>query len=179
MTRRKSGGAGQGLAAVLPDATKLGVVTASLYRSRAVQDDGRLFFNSADPLVAADSNGSRWDVYEYEPEGEGSCTASSGDAATARSAGGCVSLISSGSAEGEAAFLDASEGGRDVFFFTPARLSVSDEDGVTDVYDARTEGVPARLEPHAECQGEACQPPAVGPLLRHPLLGRLPAAPAT
>ena len=154
-------GNGRLLAAVLPDATKVGVGSGiSLHRPRAVQDDGRLYFNSADPLVPADSNGNQWDVYQYEPEGEGGCTASSEDAGTARSAGGCVSLISSGTAEGESAFTDASVGGNDVFFWTDAQLSVLDKDHVTDVYDARVGGVPATLNPQAECQGEACQPPA-------------------
>ena len=158
---------GQPLAALLPDATKLGIGTPSLYRPRAVHDDGRLFFNAFDSLVSADSN-ANWDVYEYEPGGEGTCTASSGDAATARSAGGCVSLISSGSGAGESAFLDASEGGGDVFFFSSARLSVLDEDEAPDVYDARVEGTPATLSPVAECQGEACQPPALPPASKTP-----------
>src|SRR5207344_3091442 len=92
---------GQPLAATLPDATRLSRNGPSLYRPRAVHEDGRLFFNAADSLVAADSNGN-WDVYQYEPTGVGDCSASSGDPGTARAAGGCVSLISSGAAEEEA-----------------------------------------------------------------------------
>jgi hypothetical protein len=153
---------GRALAATLPEATKLTADTISLYRPRAVQDDGRLFFNAADSLVPADSNGT-WDAYEYEPGGVGSCSASSGGAATSRSSGGCVSLLSSGAGEEESAFLDASVGGHDVFFISSAQLSVTDVDHVADVYDARTDGVPARLEPHPECLGEACQPPPVPP----------------
>ena len=42
----------------------------SLYRPRAVHDDGRVFFNAADSLVPADSNGNG-DVYQYEPTGTG------------------------------------------------------------------------------------------------------------
>jgi hypothetical protein len=157
-----AGGGGRPLAAVLPDATRTGVSNTSLYRPRAVHDDGRLFFNAADALVGADANGT-WDVYQYEPSATGSCSASSGDAGTARAVGGCVSLISSGSADEEAGFLDASQGGSDVFFFSSARLSVTDVDRVTDVYDARTGGEPATLSPRAECLGEACQPPATAP----------------
>ncbi len=155
---------GVSLAATLPEASKLENFGApSVYRSRALHDDGRLFFNVAGSLVAGDSNGN-WDVYQYEPSGVGTCTPSSGDAGTARSAGGgCVSLISSGTGEGESAFLDASEGGGDAFFLTAAPLSVTDEDRVTDVYDARVDGIPAKLEPRAECQGEACQPPYIPP----------------
>ena len=161
---------GRAVAALLPDAPPVsGAVASYLHRPRAVHDDGRVFFNAADSLVAADSNGNG-DVYEYEPfageEGAppaDSCTPASSDAGTAVVAGGCVSLISSGAAEGTAAFLDASESGNDVFFYTPARLSVTDEDSETDVYDARVGGEPAALSPLIECQGEACQPPPVAP----------------
>ena len=155
------------VAAVVPEAMKTTAGGVSLYRPRFIQDDGRLFFNAADSLVAADSNGNG-DVYEYEPTGTGTCGPSSGDAGTALIPGGCLSLISSGTAEGTAAFLDASEGARDVFFYSPARLSVTDEDGELDVYDAREAGEPARSEPIAECLGEACQPPATPPEAQTP-----------
>ncbi|HXS45875.1 MAG TPA: hypothetical protein VN756_00250, partial [Solirubrobacterales bacterium] len=151
--------AGRALAAVLPEATKTSLVGPSLYRPRAVHDNGRLFFNAADSLVPSDSNGN-WDVYQYEPTGMGDCSSSSGGASISRSAGGCVSLISSGTAEEESAFFDASLGGDDVFFFTSAQLSVTDEDNEVDIYDARVDGIPATLRPNAECLGEACQPPA-------------------
>ena len=158
---------GQELAGTLPDGTKLGNHGASLYRPRAIHDNGRLFFNAADSLVSADSNGG-WDVYEYEPTGLGTCSASSAGSGTAQAPGGCVSLISSGTGEEEAAFLDASVGGGDAFFFTPARLSALDEDDVTDVYDARVGGIEAQRETLAECLGEACQPPAVPPPTQTP-----------
>lgn len=150
---------GRPLAATLPEATRfdLNDTRISPYRPRAIHDNGRLFFNAADSLVAADTNGD-WDVYQYEPTGTGSCSASSGGASVALSAGGCVALISSGVAEEEAVFLDASVGGNDVFFYTPAQLSVTDEDQVYDVYDARVGGTAATLVPRAECLGEACQP---------------------
>jgi hypothetical protein len=157
---------GTAVAALLPEATKIGG-SFSLYRPRAVGDDGRVFFNAADSLVPADSNAAG-DVYEYEPTGVGTCTPSSAGAGTAIVPGGCVSLLSSGTGEGAAAFLDASEGGRDVFLYTTARLSVTDEDGEMDVYDAREGGTPATLSPLAECLGEACQPPAVPPALQTP-----------
>ena len=54
-------------------------------------------------------------------------------------------------------FIDASETGDDVFFITPARLSVTDEDDELDVYDTRVDGVPASLPVINECLGEACQ----------------------
>ncbi len=155
---------GQRVAANLPEALagEGGQEGGSFYRPRAVFDSGRVFFNSFDSLVPADSNG-QWDVYEYEPNGVGDCTASSGGASTSRSVGGCVSLISSGTGEEEAAFLDASATGDDAFFITPAQLSVTDEDQEVDVYDARVNGVPATLPANDECLGEACQPPASAP----------------
>jgi DNA-binding beta-propeller fold protein YncE len=155
------------VAALLPEATKLSLSGYSLYRSRSVHDNGRVFFNAADSLVPADSNGDG-DVYQYEPTGLGSCTPSSGGPGVARIEGGCVALISSGGAGGTAAFLDASVGGDDVFFFTQAKLSVTDKDEATDVYDARVGGVEARLSLSVECQGEACQPPAATPEAPNP-----------
>ena len=145
-----------------------------------IHDDGRLYFNALDSLVPADSNGNS-DVYQYEPEGTGSCSASSSGASLAHVGGGCVSLISSGASSGGAAFLDASEseGGSDVFFLTDAQLSVTDEDHVTDIYDARVDGEPAVARPLAECQGEACQPPATLARQPRPRPHRPSAAPAT
>lgn len=154
---------GRGLAATLPEADLMDFgVPISLYRPRAVQDDGRLFFNAADSLVGRDSNG-QWDVYEFEPAGVGGCTLASGDAGTAQTVGGCVSLLSSGTAEEESAFIDASVGGNDVFFLSPAQLSALDEDQVTDVYDARVNGIVATRAVRTECLGEACQPAASAP----------------
>jgi hypothetical protein len=132
------------------------------YFPRSVLDNGRVFFDSYDSLVPADSNG-EWDVYQFEPLGVGDCEASSGSAAIARSGGGCVSLISSGTGESEAAFLDAGETGDDVFFLTRAQLNELDEDQEVDVYDARVNGVPATRPSHTECLGEACQPVPAAP----------------
>jgi hypothetical protein len=96
------------------------------YQSRYLSDSGRLFFNSSDALVPQDANGKE-DVYQYEPEGLGSCALPAG----------CADLISSGSSSEESAFLDASVSGDDVFFLTTAQLSTSDiEPDDFDVYDA-------------------------------------------
>ena len=51
-------------------------------------------------------------MYEYEPAGNGSCTAQEG----------CTGLISSGTSPQESAFLDASENGDDAFFVTAQPL---------------------------------------------------------
>jgi hypothetical protein len=156
---------GRQAAAILPEPTVIQVSGNSIYRPRAVLDTGRIFFNAASALVGADSN-DQWDVYQYEDVGSGDCKGSSGSA-SARSGEGCVSLISSGSAVGAAAFLDASESGNDVFFLTPARLSGNDKDDEYDVYDARVGGKPAVLEPIKECLGEGCRtapPQALDPV---------------
>jgi hypothetical protein len=153
---------GRALAAALPEAIVMGVAVNPFYRPRGVLDNGRVLFNAIDALVPADSNG-EWDVYQYEETGVGNCSTSSGGPAASRSAAGCVSLLSSGTAEEEAGLLDASVSGDDVFFLTSARLSITDEDDELDVYDARVDGVVATLEPSAECLGEACQPAAIVP----------------
>lgn len=105
----------------------------STYQPRYLLDDGRVFFDSSDALVAQDTNGTE-DVYEYEPPGVGDCGVSS--PAYSERDGGCVSLISSGTSSAESAFYDASESGDDVFFVTGSRLTSADLDNSFDVYDA-------------------------------------------
>jgi hypothetical protein len=123
------------------------------YLSRYLSDSGRVFFNSRDALVPQDVNG-QWDVYEYEPDGVGSC----------RQAQGCVSLVSSGTSSDISLFSDASVSGGDVFFTTSDRLVAQDGDQSRDLYDARVDGgIASQNEvPGAGCAGEACKAPAVG-----------------
>jgi DNA-binding beta-propeller fold protein YncE len=112
----------------------------AVQQSRYLSNEGRLFFDSPDDLVPAASNGKE-DVYEYEPEGMGTCQASSG----------CIGLISSGTSNQESVFLDASENGDDVFFMTAAKLVAADEDEAFDIYDARvcSEASPCLSSPAA------------------------------
>ena len=137
-----------------------------LYKPRAVSDGGRVFFDSSDGLVSQDVNGSE-DVYEFEPEGTGSCTAAS-TTFNAKS-DGCQSLISSGTSSEPSSFLDASVSGNDVFFLTGARLTSQDVDDSGDVYDAHvcTTVVPCVTQPvpAPPCSsGDACKgPPAPQP----------------
>jgi hypothetical protein len=121
------------VAANLPSSDWLGGYGASLYQPRALSDGGRVFFNSSDALVPQDVNGQE-DVYEFEPVGMGSCTASS--VTFSSRSGGCVFLVSSGASPEESAFLDASESGSDVFFLTSAKLAAQDYDASYDIYDA-------------------------------------------
>jgi hypothetical protein len=123
----------------------------ALYQSRYLSDEGRLFFNSDSALVPKDINNDE-DVYEYEPAGIGDCSSSS--ATFSERSGGCVGLISSGTAAGESDFLDASESGNDVFFLTGERLTSEDVDTALDVYDAHV------CTPGAPCVGATVSSPA-------------------
>jgi DNA-binding beta-propeller fold protein YncE len=137
------------LAASVPGWTPLSHHGAD-YQSRYLSNLGRLFFNSPDHLAPA-ASGTKEKVYEYEPGGVGGCTSS----------GGCIGLISGGESTHEAAFLDASANGNDVFFATFDRLTTQDVDGALDVYDAHVcaeGGCPPPPEaPPAPCEEQACQ----------------------
>jgi len=155
----------QSVSATLPQPTVSAgdlLIRHTVYRPRAVLDNGRVFFNAFGGLVPADSN-RNWDVYQYEPIGVGSCGASSGGTAVSRSGDGCLSLISSGTAEGESSFIDASATGDDAFFFTKGKLSVTDHDTINDVYDARVGGTAAVLNQASECAGDTCRLDAAPP----------------
>jgi hypothetical protein len=150
---------GRNVAAILPQPEILSVSGPTIYQPRVLLDNGRVLFNAIDSLVPADSN-KQWDVYQYEDLGVGSCATAAENAAMKRSGEGCVSLMSSGSGEAEVGFLDASATGNDVFFLTPARLSVTDVDDALDVYDARVNGIPAVLSSKQACDSvESCHPP--------------------
>jgi hypothetical protein len=122
----------------------------ALYQSRYLSNSGRLFFNTNDALLAQDIN-SNQDVYELEPPGAGDCTSAS--SSFIASSNGCLSLISSGRAAGESAFLDASESGNDVFFLTAEQLVKKDVDTALDVYDAHV------CSAEAPCFAEEATPP--------------------
>ncbi len=139
----------------------------AIYQSRYLSDSGRLFFDSSDALVPADVNG-KADVYEYEPEGVGSCQGPShGQSASDvydEAAAGCVGLISAGTSAEESAFLDASETGGDVFFITGSRLAPQDYDTSLDLYDAHecsasAPCAPPQAQAPPPCTtGDACKP---------------------
>jgi hypothetical protein len=159
LTDRTLAWGGHQLAASIPGFSRSTLLLA-IYQSRYLSNSGRLFFNAADTLVPGDTNG-LMDVYEYEPPGVGSCTASS--PSYSPDSAGCVSLISSGSSNEESAFLDASETGDDVFFLTAGRLTAKDTDSALDIYDARVGGGEPEVARPVECVGDACQQPAVPP----------------
>ncbi len=120
-------------------------------RSRAILDDGRIFFDSANRLVPGDTN-DVGDVYQDTP-GQG------------------LSLLSSGVSAEPASFGDSSPDGRAVFFVTADRLVAQDTDALADLYSARTGGgIPSqRVAPRGAgdgCSGESCRTAPVAPPAR-------------
>ena len=122
---RRGDWVGSYLAGSIPGWDPLGL-DGALHQPRYLTDQGRLFFNSPDPLVPQATNG-EMDVFEYEPDTVGSCNRDEG----------CVSLVSSGSSGQESAFLDASQSGDEAFFITDQPLVAADRDTNYDLYDAR------------------------------------------
>lgn len=120
--------------------------------TRALSNDGAYaFFDTADPLVPQDTNGTL-DVYEWHE--------------------GRISLISSGRNSSPSYFLGQSTadvGGEsveaaNVFFGTHSRLVPADVDTAGDLYDARIGGgFPPPPSREGECEGDACSHPAPAP----------------
>jgi len=139
----------------------------------------RIFFESTDALVPADTNGEGacssvgsstqafprcLDVYEWEAAGTGSC--SEGGEAFSPLNGGCIYLLSTGKSDWASIFLDASESGNDAFFYTREGLVGQDKDELLDVYDARVDGgIPSQnTAPAQDCESsEACHGPVPAP----------------
>jgi hypothetical protein len=109
--------------------------------ARAVLDDGTVFFDTPESLMARDSNGVR-DVYSWR--------------------NGRLTLISGGTQPHAADFSEASPDGKDVFFVTSDRLVGQDRDETADLYDARLGGGIAAQSPPpgpVSCSGDQCQEP--------------------
>ena len=142
--------------------------------SRNLSADGnRVFFETPDSLVAADTNGDIGcpivgtskqnfracnDAYMWEAEGTGSCDSDAEN-------GGCLYLLSSGKSPEPSFFFDASASGDDAFIFTTSQLVRQDGDDLYDVYDASVEGGLASQNqpPLVGCEGEGCKAGAKEP----------------
>jgi DNA-binding beta-propeller fold protein YncE len=136
---------------------------SQLYAPRVLSDGAsRLFFESFEALVPRDAN-AKQDVYEWQrASNEKECEKAGAEVFVA-SAGGCLSLISSGESLTDSEFADASPDGRDVFFRTDSSLLPQDP-GLIDLYDAREGGgLPPPPSPPGPCEGEACQSPSAAP----------------
>jgi hypothetical protein len=127
--------------------------TSPYPQPRYLLDDGRLYFDTQDSLIPADTNDGVEDVYQYEPEGVG-------EKGTCERAEGCVNLISAGTEPVDSNFLAIDKTGKNIFFTSRDRLVLKDKDDAIDLYDAREDGgIPSETEAaRGECQGEACQP---------------------
>jgi hypothetical protein len=125
------------------------------YQPRWVSADGaRVFFDSTQALVPQDTNGVL-DAYEWERDGEGTCTEPEG----------CDFLLSSGSGGTASYFVDASTSGDDAFVVTRDRLVVQDRNEDYDLYDARVGGVnvvSSSAGCASGCQGAAAPPVGSG-----------------
>jgi len=116
-------------------------------------DDGRVFFDSTQPLAARDED-EKTDVYEWEPQGAGT--------PQCESASGCVGLISTGISRFDARLLGVSADGTDAYFFTRDTLVPQDENGtLTKIYDARAGGGFPYIPPPGPCQAsDECHGPS-------------------
>lgn len=160
------------LATLQSTPTGLGNLPPAAVLSRNLSADGsRVFFETPDKLVAADTNGDEGcpgvgangggpfacqDVYEWEANGSGSCKSEAQN-------GGCLYLISDGRSGEPAYFADADRTGANAFFFTDRPLVGQDKDQIRDIYDARGGGGIASQSPPLPappCEGDACKGPA-------------------
>lgn len=119
-------------------------------------DGSRVFFDSSQPLVPQDTNGTL-DVYEWERDGSGSC----------HEVIGCVYLLSGGVSSSASNLAGESLSGNDVFIITRAQLAPEDGNEAFDVYDASVDGSQPASPP--ACSGTGCQGvPAAPPVFATP-----------
>ncbi len=150
-----AGGAGAG------DNSEIGAFEEEQGRApHNLAENGRLFFDSPEGLLPADTNGSGGcslasgaaacdDVYEFEPPGVGSCA----------ELAGCLYLISTGTGSSETFFVDASASGNDVFIREYQKLVPRDtQDGSPSLYDVRADGGFPEPPPPPPCTtADACR----------------------
>ncbi|MBB4664330.1 TolB family protein [Conexibacter arvalis] len=147
---RPDGEVTEGEARMRPSTSRYAILASpALVAPRNMSVDGRVFFETDEPLVTADRNGST-DVYSFD--------------------GTDVTLISSGTGDGSD-YVDNSEDGDSVFFSTAESLLPHDHDGgYPDIYVARTGGgFPFEINEQTPCREDACQgSPTAPPLISIP-----------
>ena len=133
---------------------------------RNLTDDGRVFFDSLQPLRAAGSavaSNQSVNVYEWRPAGlEGCVPATVGEGLPAPT--GCLGLLSSGTDPFPTYFEAASADGQNAYITTHAQLVGQDQDGLNDIYDVRVDGGIPLPPPPPSCSPEmqSCQPSGPG-----------------
>ena len=132
----------------------------------SLTNDGRVFFNSGDQLVSADTD-KKQDVYEWAQPGTGNCGTES--TAYDKATGDCLALVSAGTSPFDSGLLSASADGTDAFFFTRDSLAPQDKNGDTmKIYDAREGGGFPYIDPRLQCQASdechGASSPAPGPV---------------
>jgi hypothetical protein len=116
----------------------------------SLTEDGRVFFTTANQLVAADTDNKK-DVYEWEAQGTGNCSKESPSFGSAT--GACLALISAGTSTFDSGLLGADGSGSDAYFFTRDSLATQDENGPTvKIYDAREDGGFPYAYPEVPCK---------------------------
>jgi hypothetical protein len=136
----------------IPGAIKNGTGLRS-YRPRVLVDGGkRVFFDSGDAIVPSDANTGGAggagvpDPYQWEAQGEGSCTRPEG----------CTAILSTGRDPTPSLFADASADGSDAYFLSGSSL-VGADPGAVDLYDARIGGGFEEPGEGIPCGGDSCQ----------------------
>jgi hypothetical protein len=134
-------------------------LASATYMHRWMSADGdRVFFDSEQPLSPLDTNGTQ-DVYEWERQGEGSCTAANASPLDH----GCVFLLSGGDGPGYSFLIDADEEGDNVFLEHLGPLGqVKAPAGNNELYDLRVGGGFEEAAT-AACSGEGCRGPLAAP----------------
>ncbi len=119
-------------------------------------DGSRVFFDSSEPLVPQDTNGTV-DVYEWERDNSGTC----------HETAGCVYLLSGGVNSSVSSLVAESSSGNDVFIVSRARLVGSAENEAFNLYDVSADG--SRPVSPPACSGTGCQGvPAAPPVFAVP-----------
>jgi hypothetical protein len=153
--------------------SSLPTFNASPYLTRNISASGeQVFFQTADKLVPADTNGDQScpvndhaigngpaceDAYEWEAPGAGYCV--EGGPAYSPANGGCLYLLSAGTGAFPSYFGDASASGNDAFILTRSQLVPTDKDDLQDMYDVSVDGGLASQHPVSPpiCEGEGCR----------------------